>query len=138
MNEIFIDTTYALAMALDTDNFHAKALELSQRYDSPENRFATTRGVMMEIGNALSKVRHRKGAAALMNSFEADPRIEIVPLSEELNAKAFALYQARPDKEWGMVDCISFVVMQERGMTDALTSDEHFRQAGFRPLMREI
>ena len=60
-----------------------------------------------------------------------------MPLSEELYARAFTLYRQRPDKEWGMVDCISFVVMQERGLTDALTTDEHFGQAGFRVLMRE-
>ena len=50
-------------------------------------------------------------------------------------AKAFALFEARTDKEWGMTDCISFTVMQERGLLDALTSDDHFRQAGFRALL---
>lgn len=66
---------------------------------------------------------------------EADPNIEVVPLSEEFYAKAFALFRDRMDKEWGLTDCISFVVMRERGISDALTADDHFRQAGFRPLL---
>ena len=138
MNETFLDTAYALALSLEQDNFHSKARELSQRYKSEPYRLVTTRGICMEIGNALSKLRLRALCVALLTSFEDDDRIEIVPLTEELYAKAFALYQTRPDKEWGLIDCISFVVMQERGITDALTSDEHFRQAGFRPLLREL
>ena len=63
--------------------------------------------------------------------------MEIVPLSEAIFARAFQLYRTRPDKEWGLTDCISFTVMQERGLTAALTTDEHFGQAGFRVLLRE-
>jgi hypothetical protein len=74
---------------------------------------------------------------SLLQAIETDSSVEIVPLSEELYANAFSLFCARPDKEWGLVDCISFVVMQERGIIDALTTDEHFRQMGFRPLLRE-
>ncbi len=47
------------------------------------------------------------------------------------------LYRHRPDKEWGTTDCISFVVMQDYGLTEALTTDEHFKQAGFRALLIE-
>ncbi len=68
---------------------------------------------------------------------EQDRLVEIVPLDEQLVARAFQLYRQRMDKEWGMTDCISFVVMQERGIAGALTTDEHFQQAGFRALLRE-
>lgn len=57
--------------------------------------------------------------------------------SGDLYAQAFKLFSERTDKEWGLVDCVSFVVMRERGITDALTSDDHFRQAGFNALMRK-
>ena len=63
--------------------------------------------------------------------------VEIVPTSEELYQRAFQLYQSRADKEWGLTDCVSFVVMQDRGLSDALTTDKHFEQAGFRALLRE-
>ena len=59
----------------------------------------------------------------------------IVLLSEALCAVALQLFQARADKEWGLTDCVSFVVMQERAITDALTADAHFQQAGFRSLL---
>ncbi len=61
----------------------------------------------------------------------------MVPLSEDLYARAVALYGSRPDKEWGLIDCASFVVMTDRGLSKALTADEHFQQAGFRALLRE-
>lgn len=63
--------------------------------------------------------------------------IEIVPLSDQLYQQSFQLYSQRPDKEWGFTDCISFTVMWERGIADALTADKHFRQAGFRTLLQE-
>lgn len=66
----------------------------------------------------------------------ADPRVEIVPLTEALYSQALILFRARPDKKWGLTDCISFVVMHERGIADALTTDEDFEQAGFRALLR--
>jgi len=53
-----------------------------------------------------------------------------------LFADGFGLYQGRPDKEWGLVDCVTFVVMKKRGITEALTADEHFEQAGFQALLR--
>ena len=57
-------------------------------------------------------------------------------MTAELYQRAFALYCQRMDKEWGLTDCISFVVMRERGLTEALSADKHFEQAGFRALLR--
>jgi predicted nucleic acid-binding protein len=91
----------------------------------------------VEIGNALSKSKYRRAAVELLQSLEEDPSVEIVPLTEELYERAARLYAGRADKEWGMTDCISFVLMRERGLTEALTADEHFRQAGFTVLLRE-
>ncbi len=71
----------------------------------------------------------------LLDSLENDSTVAIIPLSEALCAAAMQLFQARADKEWGLTDCVSFVVMQERAITDALTADAHFQQAGFRPLL---
>ena len=119
------------------DAFHGKAVQLAAQIRRERTSLLTTRAVLLEIGNALSRQRNRAVAINLLQTMEQDSAIEIVPLSEELYARAFTLYRQRPDKEWGLVDCISFVVMRERGLTDALTTDEHFRQAGFRVLMRE-
>lgn len=99
-------------------------------------RLVTTRAVVLEIGNALAKLRYRKAAIELLESLESDPAVEIVPLSEELYRRAFELYGQRQDKEWGITDCISFVVIRERRIQAALTTDEHFEQAGVRALLR--
>jgi hypothetical protein len=87
--------------------------------------------------NVLSKPRYRQAAVQLLTALEADPNVDIVPLSEALYARALQLYRERPDKEWGLTDCVSFLVMQDRGLIEALSTDEHFQQAGFRALLRE-
>ena len=134
---MFLDTAYAIALSTHTDQFHIRAVQLAEQLEASKTQMVTTRAVLLEIGNALSKVRYRLAAVSLLEAIEADSSVEIIPLSEELYANAFSLFRARPDKEWGLVDCISFVVMQECGIIDALTTDEHFRQMGFRPLLRE-
>jgi uncharacterized protein len=73
----------------------------------------------------------------LLESLENDPNIEVILLTDHLYRLAFTLFKKREDKEWGLVDCISFIVMEDRGITDALTADIHFQQAGFRALLRE-
>jgi hypothetical protein len=81
------------------------------------------------------KQRYRAVATRLLNSLANDKSVEIVPLSVDLFSRALHLYSERPDKEWGLTDCISFVVMTDRRITNALTTDAHFQQAGFQALM---
>jgi predicted nucleic acid-binding protein len=69
----------------------------------------------------LSKLKYRQAAVELLQSLEDDPTVEVVPLTEELYERAVQLYGGRADKEWGLTDCVSFIVMQERGLTEALT-----------------
>jgi len=135
--EVFLDTSYAIALSSSRDQFHERAVELADQYEQAGTRFVTTRAVLLEIGNALSRQHYRHAAVQLLTALEADSKVDIVPLSEPLYARTLHLYQERPDKEWGLTDCVSFLVMQDRGLTDALTTDEHFQQAGFRALLRE-
>jgi predicted nucleic acid-binding protein len=81
--------------------------------------------------------RYRAAAVELWSSLEDDPSVEVVTLSPELYTQAFSLFRARSDKEWGLIDCVSFVVMEARGITEALASDEHFEQAGFKALLHK-
>ena len=135
--EVFLDTAYAIALSATTDLFHERAIRLADQLEIAEIRLVTTRAVILEIGNALSKQRYRHAAIQLLNSLETDSHVEIVPLSEQIFRKAFQLYRERSDKEWGLTDCVSFVVMHDRGITEALTTDEHFQQAGFQALLKE-
>jgi hypothetical protein len=136
-SKVFLDTAYAVALSSIRDQYHNHALRLANQLESGGTKMITTRAVVLEIGNALSRQRYREAAVKLLVSLEIDPNITVVPLSERLYRRAFQLFRERADKDWGIIDCISFIVMQDNDIVEALTSDEHFRQAGFRSLLLE-
>lgn len=132
---IFIDTSYILALVNTADDHHNHAVAASRQSKPP---FLTTEAVPTEIGNALSRVRWRALGYATIQDLRADPNIEIVPVDAVLFEHAFALYGERMDKEWGLTDCVSFVLMRERKLTQVLTTDRHFGQAGFINLLSGV
>jgi len=73
----------------------------------------------------------RPKAIAFIQSLKTSPYIEVIHISQEIDLKAWELLTKRQDKEWSLVDCSSFIVMQERKITESLTSNHHFEQAGF-------
>ena len=93
-----------------------------------------TEAVLIEIGNALSAI-NRTGAVEFIRGCYRTRNIRVVPVDTDLLKRATELYAARHDKDWGLTDCISFIVMQEQRLRDAITGDVHFRQAGFRAIM---
>jgi predicted nucleic acid-binding protein len=135
MTKVFLDTSYAVALSSHTDENHNRAVALAEEFETSNTHFVTTRAILLEIGNALSKVRHRAAAVRLLTALENDPNVEVVPASDDLYRRAFDIYRDRSDKEWGLIDCMSFVVMSDQGLTDVLTADNHFRQAGFHALL---
>ena len=74
---------------------------------------------MLEIGNALSHQRFRREAVSMLTMLDSDPSVEIVQITESLYRRAMRLFQDRPDKNWGLTDCVSFVVMRDYGLTAA-------------------
>jgi predicted nucleic acid-binding protein len=87
MAEVFLDTAYAIALSASTDDFHARALQLAEQLEATETHLVTTHAVLLEIGNALSKLRYRPAAIRLLQALQTDPHVEIVPLSTELYAQ---------------------------------------------------
>lgn len=136
MIEVFLDTSFAIALSSTMDQNHIRTVRLADQIEANKTHLVTTQAILLEIGNALSKQRYRVSAIQLLESLNADPNVEVVGLTNELYMAAFNLFKRREDKEWGLVDCVSFIVMQNREMTDALTADDHFHQAGFRALLR--
>lgn len=136
-NRVFLDTSYSIAAAIGKDQFHQRARQLSALMKAENTQITTTQAVVFEIGNALSKLKYRQSAIGIIQNLENDPNTLIISVNGALYEAGFELFQNRPDKEWGLVDCISFVVMRERNIEAALTADEHFTQAGFRALLRE-
>jgi uncharacterized protein len=135
-NKVFLDTSFAIALSVESDRHFDYAVTLSEQLETENTRLITTTAILLEIGNALSKKHYRQAAKALLSSLEQDDTVEIVPMTDELYQKAFQLFCNRPDKDWGLIDCVSFIVMREKRLSEALTADEHFEQAGFIALLR--
>jgi uncharacterized protein len=122
----FADTFYWLALLNMRDPENAQVTA----YSVPA-RLLTSAAVQVEVMDAFRKVPSRATALRFWNACFTTPNLEVVPFSEELLARAVSLFAARPDKAWSLTDCISFTVMQDRGIRLALTGDKHFLQAGF-------
>jgi predicted nucleic acid-binding protein len=101
----------------------------------PSRRILTTHWVLVEVADALSAPNYRVDVARFLRELSQDAGTEVVGPDEALYDRGLDLYARRPDKSWSLTDCISFVVMAQRSLTDALTGDRHFDQAGFRALL---
>lgn len=136
-SDVFIDTSFVIARINVYDQFHQIAEEVAPIVAQSGCRMLTTAAVIFEIGNALSRRRLRVDTARVLRAFQDDDRLEIISVTDRLFSNALNLYAARPDKEWSLTDCASFLVMQDRQITQALTTDVHFEQAGFTALLRQ-
>jgi predicted nucleic acid-binding protein len=132
MNAVFADTYYYLALLSESDAAHATALQLSRTLSGTT---VTTAWVLAEVADALASPVLRPLFLALYERLRANPHVTIVPPTAELFEQGVELYARRSDKAWSLTDCISFVVMEHCKLSDALTGDHHFEQAGFRPIL---
>jgi predicted nucleic acid-binding protein len=133
-DRLFLDTVFIQAILNPHDQYHSRAMEILPRV---KNAFEVwiTEAIFMEVGNALSGYNRTKVSAFIRQCYRTD-NITIVNITPELFSGGLSLYESRGDKTWGLVDCISFTVMEQQSLTDAVTSDVHFIQAGFRALLR--
>ena len=127
-DKIFVDTSFILALINERDQYHDEAEKLSMKFE--EASLVTTVAVLLEIGNALAS-GFKKEAIAVISLLRDSSRVEVVELDARIFEKALESYEKFDDKAWGLVDCISFVAMQERGLTDVLTFDRDFTAADF-------
>ena len=130
---ILLDTGYFVALLNPRDELHSRALAWSEIIDEPP---IVTEYVLWETINTFSLPTDRPKVHALVLHLQSEPGYEIISATPPLFQKGLDLHQQRPDKEWSLTDCISFLIMRERGMTRALAHDQHFEQAGFEALLR--
>ncbi len=123
-----MDTGFVVALVNDNDQYHQKALKLANQFEGYPT--VITDVVLLEIGNSLAK-NFKTQAIEIINHFYSSPEVTIVHLNPVLLKQGLKIYQSYQDKTWGLMDCVSFVVMREMKITDALTFDKHFAQAGF-------
>ncbi len=138
MNDVFADTSGWANFGSRKEPFHVPAAAIVQQVRSSGRRFITTNYALAELVALLTRPLRIPRLQQIQ--FMADLRsalwVEIVHVDPALDLAAWNLWQSRPDKEWSLVDCASFVVMQNRGLTEALTTDHHYEQAGFVRLLK--
>ena len=136
MRTVFADTAYWIALLNSRDRLHETAYAFCVALQ--KERIVTSDMVLTETLNhfADAPAEFRRMASALVRRLEASPYHRIVPQSSAQFRNTAALYEQRPDKQWSLTDCASFLVMQEEGISEALTHDRHFIQAGFKALLR--
>ena len=132
MSAVFADTFFYLALLNNDDPFHDRALIEW----GANRRVVTSEFILLELGNACARAEDHVDFLALALGMRQSPRTSIVPLSSETLNRGLSLMAERADKNWSLTDCTSFVLMDGEGISDALTGDKHFEQAGFKCLFR--
>jgi predicted nucleic acid-binding protein len=131
--DVFVDTSFVVALVNEKDQNHGLALDVAKRFIG--QGLVTTDAILLKIGNALSR-NFKRESVEIIEEFLTSDDVQVVHLHPQLFRKAFDLYKSRSDKMWGLIDCVSFVVMEELGITKALSADKHFEQAGFSILIK--
>jgi uncharacterized protein len=132
---VLLDTSFILALENRDDLLHPRAKLLERELTASRTLLVLHWGILFEIGDGYARLGRRAKGMQLLDRFQHEEGYDIQPIAAPLFQEALALYRARQDKVWGLTDCISFVLMRRLGMSDALTADVHFRQAGFTALL---
>ena len=129
---VFADTFFDLALLRQDDPAHARAVACA----TLNQLIVTTEFILLELGNACARAADHGDFLALLDGMRASPRVRIVPLDSRLFNRGLERRAGRPDKDWSLTDCISFVVMEDEGIQTALMADQHFEQSGFTALLK--
>jgi uncharacterized protein len=133
MRQVFADTFYYLALLNPHDDAHDAAVEFTAAF---AGQMVTTDWIVTELADGLSATNARTALIPFVQGLFADGAVRIEPASRSLLDRGWLLYRRRADKAWSLTDCISFVVMRDLKLTEALTGDQHFEQAGFKAVLK--
>ena len=136
MRTVFADTGYWVALRDPGDGLHRKAEEVTRQLAPLQT--VTTEMVLGEFLTCMSRrgEHHRTGAAQLVKDLASNPDVEVVPQTSAQFEAAVGRCASRPDQQWSLVDCASFVLMEHRDIREALAHDRDFQQAGFVALLK--
>lgn len=138
MKEVFADTSGWASAFVRTETYHSLAADFLRQWQTDGTLVVTTNYVINKIPALLTSPLRvpRPQQIAILNSIRNASWVEVVHVDPALDEAAYVLFQARPDKIWSLVDCASFVTMQQRGIASAFTNDHHFEQAGLVRLLK--
>lgn len=129
---ILLDTSGLLCLAWAADHRHADAREL---FESGGLKLVHSYVLAEFVALADARGVPRPSALGFLDGLVAQPDVQVVWVDESMHGRAMVLLSSRPDKRYSLCDAVSFVLMRERGIKEALTTDRHFDQAGFRRLL---
>lgn len=137
MDDIFVDTAGWGHLVDVSQAYHRLAASIYRSARRDGRKLVTTNYILAELVALLTSPLRipRLHQIEFIDSIKNSPHVQVIHIDAELDAQAWRLLSQRPDKTWSLVDCASFVVMQRNGLSDALTTDHHFAQAGFVPLL---
>ena len=126
-------------MTNPSDGLNEKARDVTVLLQAGPFRIITSEMVLVEYLTFASEFgQHaRKQSAEVVRGLKRDPNVEIIPQTSRQFTSAVERYVDRIDQRWSVTDCASFLVLEERGIVEALAHDHNFEQAGFRALLRE-
>lgn len=137
MRDRFVDTSGWACLVDPAEPYHARTTALVDEVWQARRRLVTTTYVLAELTGLFLRLRvPRTRQIAFLDDLRSDPSVVVVTVEPTFYDDAWQLWRSRPDKDWTLVDCASFAVMRGRGLTDAVTTDHHFEQAGFVRLLR--
>lgn len=133
MNDwLFLDTSGLLCIHDQDDFRNAQAIEIF----TAAKFLLTTNYVLAEfVPLSHKRGKNRQETLSFINDFLEIPRLELIWVDENLHNQAMELLANRLDKNYSLCDAVSFVLMRERGIIEALTTDKHFKQEGFIKLL---
>ncbi len=133
---VFLDTVGWIALLNATDSLHVAADHLWRSLGQQDNIIVLTDWIIAETGNGLARGVARQQFFRATESIFTSPRAKVVFVTDLILRRALVMYKDHTDKAWGLVDCVSFIVMRDEGITAAFTNDRHFQQAGFTALLK--
>ena len=138
MPGMLVDTSGWGNLVDSSQPYHSLASSLYRDARLRQDRIITTSYVMVELVALLTSPLRipRPDIIAFIEGVKQSLFIEIVYVDQTIDEAAWQLLGNRQDKDWSLVDCVSFVIMQQRNMVEALTTDHHFEQAGFIRLLK--
>jgi predicted nucleic acid-binding protein len=133
MKTVFADAFYFVGLLNRADQHHTKVVAAARQL---RDDVLTTEWVLAEFADALAESASRRLVPQFIRDLEQDPKVKIIRASTDLFRRGLQLYGERPDKDWSLTDCTSFVTMNDAEIREALTGDQDFEQAGFTALLK--
>jgi uncharacterized protein len=138
VNRLFADTSGWASLYISTERYHAQAVACFEKSRNNRQPWLTTNYVIAKL---VALFGSRQWAARstwfpYIDAIKSAAYVEVIYIDAEIDTLAWKLYKDRADKTWSLLDCSSFVLMQHLGIQDALTTDQHFDQAGFVRLLK--